>query len=310
MNNSTKTLHLSVLPSEVINVLRASEGGDFIDCTLGGGGHTAMILEANKKNTVFACDRDSRAIERCKGKFSQYGDRVTIAKAKFSEVSQAVAGKKFDGLLADLGISTDQLFEDRGFSFKDESELDMRMDQDAELSADDVVNHYSERDLVGVFRRGGVASQAKYYARALVKARPIKSTVMLAQILSQVALRSGIKKKVHPSTVALQAIRMEVNQELNEINSLLGQIPSLLKEHGRAAFISFHSGEDKLVAQAFRKWSEADSVPAWWVGERKTKVVPIGTMLSNEAITPSEEEVLSNAASRSARLRVFILGGN
>jgi 16S rRNA (cytosine1402-N4)-methyltransferase len=310
MSASENSVHLSVLPNEVVQLLKAAEGGDFIDCTLGGGGHTQLILDANINNTVFACDRDSRAIERCKKKFSKYGSRITIVKARFSEVAEVAAGRKFDGLLADLGISTDQLFEERGFSFKDEGDLDMRMDQDSELSADEVVNKYAEKDLVGVFKRGGVASQAKYYARAIVKARPIQSTSALAQILAQVALRSGTKKKVHPATVAMQAIRIEVNQELNEIHSLLENIPSLLKDKGRAALISFHSGEDKLVAQAFRKWAETDSVPAWWVGERKAKVVAIGSMLSNEAITPTPEEVLSNAASRSARLRVFILGGN
>ncbi len=305
---STESIHVSVMPDEILTALRAEEGGDFLDCTLGGAGHSLRIMQANPKNTLLACDRDLKAVERAREKLSQFGDRVKVVHASFSEVSKIVEGKKFDGLLADLGLSTDQLFENRGFSFRDESSLDMRMNSDAELSAEQVVNGYSEKDLVAVFKRGGAANQAKFYARAIMKARPVKDTVQLASILAAVSLRSGIKKKVHPATVAFQAIRMEVNQEIQELNALLEQIPQLLKENGRAAIISFHSGEDKLVAQAFRKWSESDSVPAWWTGKRPAKKLAIGSMPSNEAIVPSEKEVLNNAASRSARLRVFVLG--
>lgn len=310
MSLEVATRHVSVMRDEVLMGLLAAEGGDFIDCTLGGAGHTESILEANPRNTVLGCDRDIRALERAKSRLARFGTRFSPIKASFSELSRVCGDRKFDGLLADLGISTDQLYEDRGFSFRDECDLDMRMDQSSSLSADNVVNEYSEKDLLKVLRDGGVGVNSKSVARAIIKARPVLNTSQLAAICSSVLASRFVGKKTHPATVVFQSIRMEVNRELSEINSLLEQMPTLMKAGGRAAVICFHSGEDKLVARTFRKWAGSQEVPAWWMGDRAGSSLRIGHMLQNDAQVPSDEEVLRNAAARSARLRIFVFGQN
>ena len=302
------TKHISVMPQQVLVGLLAANGGDFIDCTLGGAGHTEMILDAHPSTTVLGCDRDDRALARASNRLERFGSRISFAKASFSELESACQGRKFDGLLADLGVSTDQLFEERGFSFKDETPLDMRMDQTASLTADEVVNQYSDKELIRVLREGGVGNDAKAIVRAIMQARPIATTSRLAEVISAASFARFTKKKVHPATVAFQAIRMEVNQEQSEINSLLDQMPRLLNPKGRAVVISFHSGEDKLVARTFRKWAGGDEAPAWWQGERKSHTARLGKMVQNEADRPSQEEIDSNSAARSARLRVFVFG--
>lgn len=308
MSSAESTVHVSVMLQEVLAGIQAGEGGDFLDCTLGGAGHTEGILEAHPDNTVLGCDRDSRALERASRRLARFGNRITYAKASFSDLQQASAGRKFDGLLADLGVSTDQLFETRGFSFRDESSLDMRMDETSELSAADVVNNYSDRELLKVLKVGGVGPRASAIVRAIIKSRPIHTTTKLAEIVAVAGFDRNSKKKVHPATVVFQSIRMEVNQEVAEINSLLDQMPSLLKKNGRAAVICFHSGEDKLITRKFRQWAGSEEAPAWWVGDRKMGSARLGRLLQNEAQTPNEQEVEANKAARSARLRIFLFG--
>jgi 16S rRNA (cytosine1402-N4)-methyltransferase len=305
-DNSSR--HVSVMLEEVLSGLEAAKGGDFLDCTLGGAGHTEGILEANPKNTVLGCDRDQRALDRASKRLERFGQRVSFTKASFSELTSRCAGRKFDGMMADLGVSTDQLFEERGFSFRDASALDMRMDESSELSAEEVINSYSESDLLRVLKVGGVGPSARAVVRAIMKARPIKSTSKLAEIVGTAAFNRNSKKKVHPATVVFQSIRMEVNQEVPEINSLLEQMPGLLKPAGRCAVICFHSGEDKLIARTFRRWAGSEEAPAWWAGDRQPSSARLGRLLQNEAQTPAEKEIEINSASRSARLRVFIFG--
>lgn len=306
MISENQSRHISVMPEEVLSGLAAHSGGDYIDCTLGGAGHSERILEANPKNTVLGCDRDSRALQRASHKLARFGDRFTSAKASFSELAEVCGGRKFDGLLADLGLSTDQLYEERGFSFRDQSSLDMRMDESSPLSANEVVNQYSEKDLLRVLKVGGVGVGANAVAKAIVRSRPITTTTKLSEIVASVLAGRFANKKTHPATVVFQSIRIEVNQEIQEINSLLDSMPKLLRSNGRAAVISFHSGEDKLIARTFRKWAGSQEAPAWWMGDRSGTSLRIGHMLQNEAQTPSQEEVATNPASRSARLRVFI----
>lgn len=306
MRENHETRHQSVMPREVLEGLNAEAGGDFLDCTLGGAGHAEQILHAHPENRLHGCDRDQRALERAKQRLQVFGDRVTFSKAKFSELERVCQGRRFDGLLADLGVSTDQLHEQRGFSFNDETALDMRMDEGDALDAGAVVNTYSEAQLVQVLKKGGVSSGAKSIARAIIKARPIAHSQQLADLIALLPAARRPGKRVHPATVVFQALRMEVNQELSEIESLLEQMPRLVKSKGRAAVISFHSGEDKLVARTFRRWAGSEQAPAWWVGERSKNAERLGRLLQNEALKPSEKEVLENNAARSARLRVFL----
>ena len=297
-----KTVHYPVLCAEVVESLKGNEGGTFVDCTMGGAGHTEAILKSNDKNTVVAIDRDARAHERAKVKLEPFNGRVTFVQGNFSEVKTLASGETFDGMLVDLGLSTDQLKENRGFSFKDQSPLDMRMDESQSFSAADVVNSYSEKDLIRVLKRGGVGSEASAVTRAILRERPIATTEKLSSVINKAAAGLTAKKKINPSTVIFQAIRIEVNKEFEEIDRMLDSAPEVVKPGGRLAVITFHSLEDQLVTHRMRDWQDGDTRPASWPGPR---VPSKGRLVSQKPIVPSEKELSENPASRSARLRVF-----
>lgn len=297
-----ETVHIPVLLGEVIESLRAVRGGNFIDCTLGGGGHTEALLKANPENRVVAFDRDKRAIERAGTRLEQYGDRVKLIHASFSQAAHLVGELKFDGILADLGLSTDQLKEQRGFSFNDESAIDMRMNEEDERSGSYFVNEAPERELYAVLKRGGVGAEARKVVAAIIKARPIATASELAQVVRRAAgFTPGAS---NPATVIFQAIRIAVNREMEEIEGLLDGIPQLVASKARVAIISFHSLEDREVASKLRQWQQGDTTPPHWPGARQGDP-RMGSLLSKKAITPSEEEIARNPASRSARMRVF-----
>lgn len=298
-----KTSHVSVMLKEVLELLEVEKGGSFLDCTLGGGGHTAGILSANVVNKVVAVDRDSRAIIRAGRRLEEFDGRVKIMHSAFSNIKEALNGEQFDGMLLDLGLSTDQLKENRGFSFKDDSALDMRMDESQENSAYLIVNKTPERDLIQILRTGGVGKEASLVARAIIKARPIEKTSELSRVINQAIGGKNKEKKTNPSTVIFQAIRIAVNDELGEIEGILRDAPAMVKPGGRLAVISFHSLEDKAVTRTMREWSSQGNYPAMWRGVVKEK--SLGKLLTKKAVLPSEEEVNMNPASRSARLRVF-----
>ncbi len=296
------TRHVSVMLDEVLLHLRASTGGRFLDCTLGGAGHTQAILDAHTKNTVLACDRDRRALQRARVRLAPYGERVQLVHLPFSRVAEVAGAEPFDGMLADLGVSTDQLWEDRGFSFSDEAPLDMRMDEGAELTAVDIVNATSERELFTILRQGGVGKEARAVAQAVVRARPISTTRALSDVVGRAAAPYRGKKESHPATVVFQAIRMAVNAELSEIEGLMTSAPRLVRRGGRLVVLTFHSLEDQAVTRVMREW-EGTSVSASWPGsfpgERRGRVV------TRKAVVASPEEVERNPASRSAKLRAF-----
>lgn len=298
------TVHVPVLLNEVVRELCADKGGMFLDCTLGGGGHTRAILDANPNSWVVALDRDQRAIERARSWAGAYGERIELIHAPFSNVSAVVSNRGFDGVLADLGMSTDQLREGRGFSFADEEALDMRMDESAGQSARDLLNSASERELFIALAEGGVGKNARSVARALVSGRPYESAQQVAETvrMSQMGKRTG--SGVHPATVVFQALRMAVNRERQEIEELLEQVPGIVKKGARLAVITFHSIEDKVVTHTMRGWESAGSYPASWRGKREEHIRR-GSLVHKKAIEPSDEEVERNPASRSARLRVF-----
>ncbi len=298
-----KTTHLPVMLKEVLEWLEVEKGGSFLDCTMGGAGHTLGMLKANKVNFVTAVDRDSRAIIRASRKLEEFEGRIKIMHSAFSQIKDALGEQRFDGMLVDMGLSTDQLKENRGFSFNDNSSLDMRMDESQELSAFVVVNKTPERELLQIMRSGGVGREANSVVRAIIKARPISKTSELSKIVNQTIGGRAKGKKTNPSTVVFQAIRMAVNDEVGEIEGLLKEAPNILKPGGKLAVISFHSLEDKIVTHTMREWASSSSYPALWRGAVKEKA--LGKLLTKKAVLPQEAEILRNPASRSARLRVF-----
>jgi 16S rRNA (cytosine1402-N4)-methyltransferase len=296
-------VHVPVMLNEVIEALGARGGGMFLDCTFGGGGHTRAILDASPDSWVVAMDRDARALERGSQWASAYGDRLDLVHAPFSKVAEAASGRVFDGVLADLGMSTDQLLEGRGFSFADTGPLDMRMDESAGMTAADFVNTSSEREIFLALAEGGVGKNARAIARTLVFHRPFSSPKQLADAVKASQLGKRSQSHVHPATVVFQALRMHINDELGEVKKLLEAAPSAVKQGGKLAIITFHSVEDRAVASRMREWESAGSYPANWRGIRTEK--RIGRVVNKGAEKPSDEEVSRNPASRSARLRVF-----
>jgi 16S rRNA (cytosine1402-N4)-methyltransferase len=297
-------VHIPVLLQEVLEQLRARRGGMFLDCTFGGGGHTRAILDASPESWVVAIDRDARALARAEAWAPRYGERLTLLHGPFSQVLTRLGATKFDGILADLGMSTDQLKEGRGFSFADDGSLDMRMDESAPVTAQEFLNSAPEREIYLALAEGGVGASARQLARILVQERPFSSAQHLADVVRGSSLGKRNQSKVHPATVVFQALRMKVNQEREEIEGLMRCVPDLVKGAGsRLGVITFHSVEDTLVVREMRRWESAGSYPASWRGARSGK--RLGQLAPRKPICPSEEEVRVNPASRSARLRVF-----
>lgn len=302
-----KTQHIPVLEKEVLEYLQAAAGGEFLDCTLGGAGHTLAILNANPKNTVTASDRDGRALERAKLRLSGHESRVTLLHADFAALGDLLGDRTFDGMLADLGISTDQLKENRGFSFNDEGALDMRMDESSGPSAADIVNSASAHEIFVILKQGGVGNEARAIAKAIVENRPHQTAKGLAQIVNQafarVARGKMAAKKVNPSTVVFQALRIAVNREFEHIESLMELAPRLVRTGGRIAIITFHSLEDRVVLRKMREWESGGEFSARNPGLARAK--RLGHVVERKGIEPSAEEVSRNPSARSACLRVF-----
>ena len=282
-------LHLPVLLSEVLAILDPQPGESYLDLTAGYAGHASKILDVtrNYKDSVLV-DRDENAV-RCLSE--KYGDRVSIMNTDFySAVLQLIeCGKTFDLVLADFGVSSPQLDGAlRGFSFSKEGPLDMRMDQRQDLTAERIVNHWSERELAEIFTLYGEekSGRAKLLAREIVHQRPIKTTKQLADIIASKSKYS----KTHPATKIFQAIRIVVNQELEEIEKTLPLLPKILNPGGRVALITFHSLEDRLVKDYFREASEH--------GEESEL-----SLINKKPITAGQNELVINPRSRSAKLR-------
>lgn len=301
-------LHKSVLLEESIDFLNIKENGVYVDATLGFGGHSLEILKRIKKGFLFAFDQDSEAIAYSKERLKNY-DNYKIIKSNFVNMQDCLALEninKVDGILFDIGVSSMQLDEDyRGFSYHNDARLDMRMDTSQELSAYEVVNNYSYEDLVRILREYGEEKYAPSIARNIVKERANKSietTLELVDIIKK-SMPAKELRDGHPARKTFQAIRIEVNKELDVLESALIQALELIKVGGRVCVITFHSLEDRIVKNTFRKYSEVDSkfaklpfVPDEYLP--KFKVVCKG-------ITASLEELKENPRARSARLRVI-----
>lgn len=303
--------HKSVLLQETIDLLNLRDGDLAIDATTGAGGHTKALVEAvGKSGAVLALDRDEEALKIARNVIR--GENVTFVHANFSDLAKVAQDNQFvgvDAIIADLGVSSMQLDDAaRGFSLKSRGVLDMRMDRAQELSALDVVNNYSEDDLAEIFSRFGEEKQSRKIARAIVESRKvaeIRWTDQLAEVVRGVARASKgpSGKKIDPATKVFQAIRIEVNRELMNIESALPQMVSILKKGGRLAIISFHSLEDRIVKNFFREQARGCTCPPDFpkcvCGKKATLKI-----ITRKPILPSEEELQNNPRSRSAKLRV------
>jgi 16S rRNA (cytosine1402-N4)-methyltransferase len=290
-----KPQHVPVLLEEVLEFLKVRPGGVIADATLGLGGHSAAIARRLGSTGRLICfDRDPQAMELAKDRLDEVraelgGEmpEVRFEPRAFSEAANVIEPGSLDGLLADLGVSSLQLDEaHRGFSFRSEGPLDMRMDTRSGMTAEQVVNQLGEKELADLIYEFGEERRSRRIARAIVRARPISTTAQLAQVISAAA-PSMKGDKIHPATRTFQALRIRVNDELGEIRTLLESAPSLLKPGGRLVLISFHSLEDRIVKDAFRE------------GGRQG----VYEVLTKKPVTAAEEEERRNPRSRSAKLR-------
>lgn len=301
-----KPAHIPVLVEEAIGALTVQPGGRYIDCTLGGGGHAAAILEhSSPGGQLLGIDADPEAIKIARARLEVYGGSTLLINENFVNL-QAIC-YKYDflpvhGILFDLGLSSMQLNgSGRGFSFQHDAPLDMRLNPDQELTAADIVNTYSESELAHLIKTYGEEGRSRRIARRIVQERPIKTTLQLAWMIERaIGSRRG---RIHPATKIFQALRISVNQELEHLESALRQAVSLLGFEGRLVVISYHSLEDRIVKQFMQREAKdcicPPGIPTCVCGHTASL-----RLVKKRVITPSPAEVQVNPRSRSARLRV------
>ena len=298
-------MHLPVLCAETVRLLETARGGCFVDCTVGLGGHAAAILESSPEATLVGIDRDRRALERAAERLAGFGDRVQLVAGRFSDLRRLTAElgiSRLSGVLADLGVSSMQLeVADRGFSFQRDGPLDMRMGP-GERTAKDIVNRYAEEELGRIFREYGEERHARRIARAIVAERreePIATTADLRRVVERAKPRS-YKRRIHPATQVFQALRIEVNQELEELRELLDQAVEMLERDARMVVISYHSLEDRMVKHTLRDLATGEIDRVTGRPRAESRVIEV---LTRKPLRPSAEEVAANPRARSARLR-------
>ena len=299
--SDTNIPHIPVLFNEVIDTFKELKDGYVIDCTLGYGGHSLGILESNPNIKLICNDQDDEALAFSKKRLEKYQDRIIFNKGNFKNVIETFKDKNIVGILADIGVSSLQLDKtQRGFGFDSET-LDMRMDQNQDLSASDVVNNYSQKDLETIFKEYGEVKEYKKVASIIVENRPFLSSKELAQFLS----KNMYKGKLHPATLPFQGIRIEVNNELGVLKELFEQIEDAELKGTRVAIISFHSLEDRIVKNYFKKWTINCICPQHVMrcecGNNHKK----GKNLTKKPIIPTAQEIKQNPRSRSSKMRVF-----
>ncbi|MDH6078429.1 16S rRNA (cytosine(1402)-N(4))-methyltransferase RsmH [Umezakia ovalisporum] len=277
-------LHVPVLSREVIEGLAVSPGGHYLDATVGGGGHSGLILDAAPDVRLTAIDQDQDALLAAQKHLAEFGDRVELILSNFS--TYKYTPHSFDGILADLGVSSYHLDQpSRGFSFRHTANLDMRMDQRQSLTAADVINEWDEAELADIFFKYGEERLSRRIAKRIVERRPFQTTTELAEAIAYGVPRQYRYGRIHPATRVFQALRIVVNDELKSLETFLAQAPDALVPGGRIAIISFHSLEDRLVKHGLRNSS-------------------LLQVLTKKPITAGEEELAQNPRSRSAKLRI------
>ncbi len=302
-------VHRPVMPAEVVEALAPRAGGVYVDCTLGGGGHTEAILRA-APCTVIALDRDPDALRAARDRLAPFGDRFHSFHERFSRLPAVLAAagvERVDGVLADLGVSSYQLDEGaRGFSFRHAGPVDMRMDPTTGRSAAALIEASSEEELASLIRRYGEERHARRIARAIVAGRPWADTRQLAEAIARAVPPAARRGRIHPATRTFQAIRIAVNDELGELEALLAHLPDVLVPGGRVAIISFHSLEDRLVKSFFAHRSGRAGPRDPWghpVGPVQFTLLPPRTPSPAEISGSGDDAPPPNPRARSARLR-------
>lgn len=276
-------IHLPVLSRESIQGLAVRPGGHYLDATVGGGGHSRLILDVAADVRVTAVDQDQEALAAAKTQLAAYGDRVQFILSNFAKYEP---GTTFDGIIADLGVSSYQFdTAERGFSFRQAAPLDMRMDKRQSLTAAEVINFWEENQLANIFFQYGEERLSRRISRRIVEQRPFDTTTELAQAIASCVPRQYRYGRIHPATRVFQALRIVVNEELTSLETFLNRTPSWLKSGGRIAVISFHSLEDRIVKHSLRDSS-------------------LLQVLTKKPITPQADELEENPRSRSAKLRI------
>jgi len=284
-------MHVPVLLREALEFLNVRPDGIYIDATLGAGGHAEAILKVLERGKLLGIDRDPAALAVARERLQVFGEKLIVQQGNFAEIDALHTASGLppaDGMLADLGLSSMQL-EDatRGFSFSLPGPLDMRMDPTTEKTAEAIVNYSSERDLANLIYELGEERHSRRIARALMKARPIRSTTELAQVVTRaIPSRAGLYN-LHPATRTFMALRLAVNREMENLDAFLAKALTVLAPGGRLVTISFHSLEDRPIKQAFQSWKRQG----------------LASILTKHVVRASEDEVRTNPRARSAKLR-------
>jgi 16S rRNA (cytosine1402-N4)-methyltransferase len=288
--------HTAVLLEEVLEWLQVKPEGNYVDATLGAGGHSEGIARRLTLGRLISLDRDAQALELARGRLAESlgmerMNRVTLVHAAFSKIAEVVHGlgiPKVDGVLADLGVSSMQLDRgERGFSFREAAALDMRMDTvNDELTADEIVNQWSENEIADLLYREADEHDSRRIAKMIVRARPIRDTAHLATIVAGARKQWG-RQRLHPATKTFLALRIAVNREMEELGQFLSRTPTTIVPGGRMVVLTYHSREDRVVKQAFQ------------AGEREGML----RVLTRHVVVPGERELFENPRSRSAKLR-------
>jgi 16S rRNA (cytosine1402-N4)-methyltransferase len=282
--------HTPVLLEEVLEWLRIRPDGIYVDVTLGAAGHSEAIAERLDSGRLISLDQDALALQIAQERLAKFGSKVNCVLSPFSRIAEVVHElgiPKVDGVLADLGVSSMQLDRpERGFSFREAGPLDMRMSDANELTADEIVNRWPEKELADLLYREADEHDSRRIARAIVRARPMRDTAHLAKVVAGARKQWG-RQKLHPATKTFLALRIAVNRELEALGQFLSRTPATMNSGARLVVLTYHSGEDRMVKEAFKE------------AERQ------GTLriLTKHVIRPSEEEERANPRSRSAKLR-------
>ncbi|HLW82339.1 MAG TPA: 16S rRNA (cytosine(1402)-N(4))-methyltransferase RsmH [Candidatus Acidoferrales bacterium] len=285
-------LHTPVLAEAVIEWLRVKPEGTYVDATVGTGGHALGILQRLKTGRLVGLDRDPQALEIARERLKAFEGQVTLVHTDFSRIGEVVSElklPKLDGVLADLGVSSLELdTPERGFSFRWGGPLDMRMNPQYPLVAEEIVNHWSEKELADVLYKFGEEHESRRIARAIVRARPIRDTEHLATVVAGARKARG-RQRLHPATKTFLALRIAVNRELEELGQFLNRTPATLSSEARWAILSYHSLEDRMVKHSFQRLVQAGGFQ----------------ILTKKPIQAGEAEVQENPRARSAKLRVI-----
>ncbi|MBP5279839.1 MAG: 16S rRNA (cytosine(1402)-N(4))-methyltransferase RsmH [Erysipelotrichaceae bacterium] len=293
------TRHISVMPEKAIELLNVKEDGIYVDGTLGRGGHSKLILEKLKSGRLYCFDLDEDAIRESKQILKDY-DNVVYIHDNFANMDQYV--DKVDGILLDLGVSSPQFDEpERGFSYRNDGPLDMRMNKEDKLSAYEVVNNYSEQDLVRILFDYGEEKNARRIARSIVENRPLNTTFELVEAIKKALPAKVLSKKGHPAKQSFQALRIEVNHELDSLKKFLNEFDGILNKNGRVVIITFHSLEDRLVKRAFKAKSSVEDDLR--IALRPEEVRKADYRLLNHGDKAEQEEVEFNRRAKSAIIR-------